>query len=68
MTAPTAPPRARNAVRFVVLTVLIDAAGFGIIMPVLPRLVMTLGHVGLADATRIGGWLGLVYAGVQFDF
>jgi MFS transporter, DHA1 family, tetracycline resistance protein len=57
---------ARRAVRFVILVVLIDAMGFGIIMPVLPRIVMDLGHVGLADATRIGGWLGIVYAGVQF--
>ena len=56
----------RSAVRFVVLTVLIDAIGFGIVMPVLPGIVMKLGHVGLADATRIGGWLGVIYAGVQF--
>jgi DHA1 family tetracycline resistance protein-like MFS transporter len=55
-----------RAVRFVVLVVLIDAMGFGIVMPVLPRIVMDLGHVGLAEATRIGGWLGIVYAGVQF--
>ncbi|MBW8743970.1 MAG: TCR/Tet family MFS transporter [Sphingomonas sp.] len=56
----------RSAARFVVLTLLIDAIGFGIVMPVLPGIVMKLGHVGLADATRIGGWLGVVYAGVQF--
>jgi len=55
-----------RAVRFVVLTVLIDAIGFGIVMPVLPGIIMQLGHVGLAEATRIGGWLGLVYAAVQF--
>ena len=56
----------RSAVRFVVLTVLVDAIGFGIVMPVLPGIVMKLGHVGLADATRIGGWLGVLYASVQF--
>lgn len=61
MTAPN-----RSAVRFVVLTVLVDAIGFGIVMPVLPGIVMKLGHVGLADATRIGGWLAVVYAAVQF--
>lgn len=55
-----------SAVHFVVLTILIDAVGFGIIMPVLQGIVMTLGHVGLADATRIGGWLAVVYAAVQF--
>ncbi len=56
----------RNAVYFVIATVLIDAIGFGIIMPVLPSVVMRLGHVGLAQATEIGGWLGMVYAAVQF--
>ena len=61
MSAPT-----QRAVRFVVVTVLIDAMGFGIVLPVLPGIIMKLGHVGLADATRIGGWLGLAYAAVQF--
>lgn len=56
----------QRAVRFVCLTLLIDAIGFGIVMPVLPGIIMKLGHVGLADATRIGGWLGVIYAGVQF--
>ena len=56
----------RSAARFVILTLLIDAIGFGIVMPVLPGIVMKLGHVGLADATRIGGWLGVIYASVQF--
>ncbi|UAK26424.1 TCR/Tet family MFS transporter [Sphingomonas nostoxanthinifaciens] len=48
------------------LAVLVDAIGFGIVMPVLPGLVMQLGHVGLSQATRIGGWFGMVYAAVQF--
>jgi len=61
MTAPT-----NRAVRFVMLTLLVDAIGFGIVMPVLPGIVMKLGHVGLAEATRIGGWLGVIYASVQF--
>ncbi|MDB5686852.1 MAG: hypothetical protein JWR77_1441 [Rhizorhabdus sp.] len=60
------PVSNQSAVRFVVLTVLIDAIGFGIIMPVLPGIVMKLGHVGLPEATRIGGWLGVIYAAVQF--
>lgn len=59
-------PAHRSAARFVFLVVLIDAIGLGIIMPVLPQIVMTLGHVGLSEATRIGGWLGMVYAAVQF--
>ncbi|AHE52407.1 TCR/Tet family MFS transporter [Sphingomonas sanxanigenens] len=54
------------AVRFVLVTILIDAIGFGIVIPVLPDLVMTVGKVGLAEATRIGGWLALLYALFQF--
>src|SRR4051812_48786997 len=68
MTATLAPGTAsnRNAVYFVLVAVLIDSMGFGIIIPVLPDIVMKLGHVDLPEATRIGGWLAIVYAGVQF--
>ncbi|WP_442679824.1 TCR/Tet family MFS transporter [Sphingomonas sp. ASY06-1R] len=60
------PGSHERAAYFVMITVLIDAIGFGIVMPVLPGIVMELGHVGLAEATRIGGWLGVIYAAVQF--
>ena len=60
------PGSNERAAYFVMITVLIDAIGFGIVMPVLPGIVMELGHVGLAEATRIGGWLGVIYAAVQF--
>jgi DHA1 family tetracycline resistance protein-like MFS transporter len=62
----TAAPNPKSAMIFIVLTILIDAIGFGIIIPVLPKLVMSLGHVDLATATRIGGWLAAVYAITQF--
>jgi DHA1 family tetracycline resistance protein-like MFS transporter len=63
----TAPSPAR-AVRFVAATIFIDAIGFGIVMPVIPALVMTLGHSTLAQATRTGGWLWLAYSAMQFLF
>ena len=66
MTPSPADAPSRHAVRFVLLAVLIDAIGFGIVIPVLPGIVMKLGQVGLPEATRIGGWLGVVYAAVQF--
>jgi DHA1 family tetracycline resistance protein-like MFS transporter len=59
-------PSSSTAVRFVVATIFIDAIGFGIVMPVVPALVMTLEHGTLAEATRTGGWLALVYALMQF--
>lgn len=55
-----------NATIFIVATILIDAIGFGIVIPVLPRLVMQLGELSLADATRMGGWLAAIYAVTQF--
>jgi len=54
------------ATYFIIGTILIDAIGFGIIIPVLPRLVMQLGDLSLADATRMGGWLAAIYALMQF--
>jgi len=56
----------RSPTLFVLTTILIDTMGFGIVLPVLPQLVMTLSHVGLAEATRIGGWLLVAYALPQF--
>ncbi|WP_232476274.1 TCR/Tet family MFS transporter [Flavisphingomonas formosensis] len=55
-----------SAVRFVLVTIFLDSIGFGIVMPVIPRLVMELGHVSLAKATGIGGWLAAIYALLQF--
>lgn len=61
------PERGRgNATAFIVATILIDAIGFGIIIPVLPRLVMDVGHLDLAEATRMGGWIATAYALMQF--
>ncbi len=59
-------PANRAAIRFVVATIFIDAIGFGIVLPVVPALVMTLEHGTLAQATRTGGWLALIYALMQF--
>jgi DHA1 family tetracycline resistance protein-like MFS transporter len=53
-------------VNFVLVTIFIDSIGFGIVMPVVPQLVMELGHVTLAKATGIGGWLAVIYAALQF--
>ncbi len=63
-----ADPRARNPLTFVLLTVLIDTMGFGIILPVLPRLIMQIGAVDVAESTRIGGLLAVTFAVLQFLF
>ncbi len=55
-----------RAKRFVLLTVFIYSVGFGIIMPGLPQLIQDLAQVNLAEATRIGAWIGAAYAIFQF--
>jgi DHA1 family tetracycline resistance protein-like MFS transporter len=60
------PPVSRHAITFVLLTVLIDTIGFGIVLPVLPTLIRDLRHAGLDDAARWGGWLAFAYAAMQF--
>jgi DHA1 family tetracycline resistance protein-like MFS transporter len=56
----------RRAFVFVFIAVLVDSIGFGIILPVLPRLIMQLTGVGVDAAARYGGWLSFVYALMQF--
>jgi MFS transporter, DHA1 family, tetracycline resistance protein len=59
---------ARSPLIFVLLTILIDTIGFGIIMPVLPQLIMQIAAVDVSGAARIGGLLLAVFAGLQFLF
>lgn len=55
-----------RALRFVLVTLFLNSASFGIIIPVMPRLVMELANVGIADATAIGGLLAVTFAVFQF--
>src|SRR5437762_5292212 len=54
-----------NSVVFIFITVLVDAVGFGIILPVLPELIMKLTGEGLSPASIYGGWLWFAYAVMQ---
>ncbi|WP_400192942.1 TCR/Tet family MFS transporter [Hymenobacter sp. B81] len=56
------------ALGFIFVTVLIDAIGFGIIIPVLPSLIRHLVNGTLSDASRYGGWLLFAFAIMQFVF
>lgn len=58
----------RHALAFIFITVLIDAMGLGIIIPVFPRLITALAHEGLDAAARTGAYLSFAYAGMQFLF
>ena len=60
------PKAGRGALLFIFILVLTDSIGFGIILPVLPRLIMQLTGVGIDRAARYGGGLSFVYALMQF--
>jgi DHA1 family tetracycline resistance protein-like MFS transporter len=55
-----------RAVPIAVIAMLIDSIGFGIVLPVLPSLIVSLGHVTIAEASRIGGYLLAIYALTHF--
>jgi DHA1 family tetracycline resistance protein-like MFS transporter len=58
----------RAATFFVLLTVLIDMVGMGLVWPVLPRLIEEVSGSDLAGASIWGGWLFVAYAGMLFLF
>jgi DHA1 family tetracycline resistance protein-like MFS transporter len=61
-----AKDKKQAALGFIFITLLIDVTGFGIIIPVLPKLITELIHGNLSDASRIGGWLLFAYSLMQF--
>jgi DHA1 family tetracycline resistance protein-like MFS transporter len=56
----------RHALAFIFVTVLIDSIGFGIVLPVLPRLIVDLTGGTMSSASVIGGWLAVVFSTMQF--
>lgn len=61
-------PRQRLPLILIVATVLLDSIGFGIVIPVFPRLVTELTSTTLSEAAPIAGWIGMSYALMQFVF
>lgn len=55
-----------GALAVIFITVMINMIGFGIIIPVMPRLIMDVTGEDLAHAAQWGGILSLVYALMQF--
>ncbi|KAA9008265.1 MFS transporter [Histidinibacterium aquaticum] len=53
---------------FILLTLLIDAIGIGIVFPILPELMMRVGAGSTAEGSVWGGLLMAAYAGTQFLF
>ncbi len=58
----------KAALGFIFVTLLIDVIGFGIIIPVIPKLISQLIGGTLSDASRYGGWLMFAFSVMQFLF
>ena len=58
-------PRKASAV-FIYVTIALDAIGFGIVVPVVPDLVMRVGHIPASDASFWVGALLAAFSAMQF--
>jgi DHA1 family tetracycline resistance protein-like MFS transporter len=59
----------KAAIGFIFVTLLIDVTGFGVIIPVMPKLIQQLlGSSDISVASEYGGWLTFAYAFMQFIF
>ena len=59
----------KAAIGFIFITLLIDVTGFGLIIPVMPKLIEhLLGITDISVASQYGGWLTFAYAFMQFIF
>jgi MFS transporter, DHA1 family, tetracycline resistance protein len=58
--------RKEAALGFIFVTLLIDVIGFGIIIPVIPKLLEELTNSNLSEASVYGGWLLFAYSFMQF--
>jgi DHA1 family tetracycline resistance protein-like MFS transporter len=56
----------KAAVGFIFITLLIDVMGWGLIIPVMPRLVSQLKGIPVNQASSYGAWLLFAYATTQF--
>lgn len=58
----------KAAVGFIFVTLLIDVMGWGLIIPVMPKLISELKGIPVNEASSDGAWLISVYAITQFIF
>ncbi|WP_010188002.1 TCR/Tet family MFS transporter [Sphingomonas sp. PAMC 26605] len=62
----TDPRGTRRSLTVIYATVALDAAGIGIVFPILPQLIRDVTHT--ADVAPYIGWLASLYAAMQFVF
>ncbi|MFZ9348625.1 MAG: TCR/Tet family MFS transporter [Arenimonas sp.] len=59
-------PARRAALIFIFFTVLIDILAFGLIIPVLPHLIKTIGNYDFGQAAVVSGWFSVAFSVIQF--
>lgn len=60
--------RKNSAIWFIFITLIIDITGWGIVIPVVPKLIEELINGDVSEASKYGGWLSFLYAFMQFLF
>lgn len=58
----------KAALGFIFLTLLLDVIGFGILIPVFPRMLAELNGISINEASTYGGFLASIFAIAQFLF
>ena len=66
--AATATPLRGAAVAFIFVTILLDTLALGVVIPILPKLIESFVNNDTANAARIFGLFGTVWALMQFFF
>ncbi|HEX6846734.1 MAG TPA: TCR/Tet family MFS transporter [Chitinophagaceae bacterium] len=56
----------RAAINFIFITLLMDVMGWGLIIPVMPKLIAELKNIQINEASTYGAWLLFAYAFTQF--
>jgi len=58
--------KSRAPLFFIIFTVVLDAMGVGLILPVMPDLLREIGNISMSQAALWGGLLSFTYASMQF--
>ena len=61
-------PQSKLTLAFILMTILLDMIGYGIVLPVLPDLINELTGGSVAEAAVIGGFMVFFYSLMQFVF
>jgi DHA1 family tetracycline resistance protein-like MFS transporter len=64
----TTPDPSKKPLTLIFITLLIDVIGFGIIIPIMPSLLQSLGNYTLSEASSMGAWMVFAFAFPQFLF